>query len=133
MCGGKIWHNENKSWIHESNECHIEQDRQLHEWNQDLAANATTVIPRKFDSVTQWAVFHRQVEAAEVQNNWTPNKKIVWVLYKSKAADILHTVPAEAKYEDFVEAFRDRFGDHQLAASYRSQLKARAQASSESL
>jgi hypothetical protein len=52
---------------------------------------------------------------------------------QGKAADILHTVPAEATYEDIVGALRDRFGDHQLAAAYRSQLKARAQASGETL
>ena len=50
-----------------------------------------------------------------------------------KAADILHTVPAEATYEDIVESLRDRFGDHQLAAAYRSQLNARVQESGETL
>ena len=45
-----------------------------------------------------------------------------------KAADILHIVPAEATYEAIVGAFRDRFGDHQPAAAYRSQLKAKTQA-----
>jgi hypothetical protein len=42
-------------------------------------------------------------------------------------------VPAEATYDDKVGALRDRFGDHQLAAAYRSQLKARSQASGETL
>jgi hypothetical protein len=42
-------------------------------------------------------------------------------------------VPAEATYKDIVGALLDRFGDHQLAPSYRSQLKARAQASGETL
>lgn len=50
-----------------------------------------------------------------------------------KAADILYTLPAEAKYEDIAVGLRDRFGDQQLAAAYRSQLKARVQAGSETL
>ena len=64
-----------------------------------------------------------------------PSEKAVHllsVLY-GKAADILHTVPAEATYEDIVESLRDRFWDHQLAAAYRSQLKAMVQASGETL
>jgi len=44
---------------------------------------------------------------------------------QGQAADILHTVPAKATCEDIVVAFWDRFGKHQLAASYRSQLNAR--------
>lgn len=54
-------------------------------------------------------------------------------MLRGKAADILHTVPAEATYSDIVGAFRDRFGDHKLAAAYRSQLKARVQTSGETL
>jgi len=98
-------------------------------------AHSTTVKPPKFDGATFWAVFHRQFEAAAVQNNWTSNEKAAHLLsvLQGKAADILHTVPAEAKYEDIVGALQDRFGDHQLAAAYRSQLKARVQASSETL
>jgi hypothetical protein len=72
-------------------------------------------------------VFHRQFEEAAVQNNWTSNEKaahLVSVL-QGKAADILHTVLADEKYEDNFGAVQDRFGDHQLAAAYRSQLKVR--------
>jgi hypothetical protein len=54
-------------------------------------------------------------------------------MIQGKAADILHTEPAEAKYEDIVGALQDRFGGHQLAAAYWSLLKARVQASSETL
>jgi len=80
-------------------------------------ANSTTVKPPKFDSATSWAVFHRQFQVAAVQNNWTSNEKapqLVSVL-QGKAADILHTVPAEAKYEDIIGALQGHFGD-QLAA-----------------
>jgi hypothetical protein len=52
---------------------------------------------------------------------------------QGEAADILQTVLTEATYEDIVGAFRDRFGDHQLAAAYRSQLKARVLTSGETL
>jgi len=98
-------------------------------------ANSTTVKPPKFDGGTSWAVFHRQFEASAFQNNWTSNEKAVHLLsvLQGKAADILHTVPAEATYEDIVGALQDCFGDHQLAAAYRSELKARVQVSSETL
>jgi hypothetical protein len=45
----------------------------------------------------------------------------------------LHSFPAEASYEDIVWALQDRFGNHQLAAVYRSQLKSRVQTSDETL
>jgi hypothetical protein len=67
-------------------------------------ARTATVKPPKFEGLTSWAVFHRQFEAAAVQNNWMPSEKaaqLVSVLH-GKAADILHTVRAEATYEDIV-------------------------------
>jgi hypothetical protein len=50
-----------------------------------------------------------------------------------KAADIHHSVQAKATYEAIVRALRDRFGEHCLAAVYRSQLKARTQVNDETL
>ena len=50
-----------------------------------------------------------------------------------QAADILHNVPAEATYDDIVGAFRDRYGEHQVAAAYRPQLKGRVHKSGETL
>ena len=50
-------------------------------------------------------------------------------MLQGKAADILHTMPAKAKYEDIVRALWDHFDDHQLAMACQSQLKARVQAS----
>jgi hypothetical protein len=87
-------------------------------------ANCTTVKPPKFDGATSWAVFHQQFEAAAVQNNWTLNKKPAHLLsvLQGKVADILHTVPAEATYEDIVGALQDNFGDHQLVASHNLRL-----------
>ena len=96
---------------------------------------SSTVKPPKFVGASSWAVFHRQYEAAAVQNNWTQSERAAHLLgvLHGKAADILHTVPAEATYEAIVGALRDRFGDHQLTAVYRSQLKARTQANDETL
>ena len=84
-------------------------------------ASTITVNPPKFEGATSWAVFHRQFEAAAVQNNCMPSEKAAHILsvLHGKEADILHTVPAEATYEDIVESLRDRFGDQQLAAAYR--------------
>ena len=67
-------------------------------------------------------MFHRQFETAAFQNNWTSNEKAAHFVsvIQGKAADILHTVPAEAKYEDIFGALQDRFGDHHQAAAYRS-------------
>ena len=52
-------------------------------------AHSTTVKPQKFDGSTSWAVFHRQFEAAAVQNNWTSNEKAAHLLsvLQGKAAD----------------------------------------------
>ena len=50
-----------------------------------------------------------------------------------KSADILQNEPAKATHEDVVESLWDRFRDHQLAADKRTQLKARVQASVETL
>ena len=98
-------------------------------------AHSTTVKAPKFDGATFWAVFHRQFEVAAVQSNWTSNERAAHLLIvlQGKAADILHTVPVAATYEDIVGALRDRFGNHQLASAYRSQPKARAQATGETL
>ena len=51
----------------------------------------------------------------------------------SQAAGILHTVKTGATYDGIVGALRDRFGDHQPAAAYRSQLITRVQMSGETL
>jgi hypothetical protein len=98
----------------------------------NAGANADKVKPPKFDGSTSWVVFHRQFDAAAIHNDWTPREKAAHLL-QGQAADILHSVPAEASYEDIVGALRDRFGDHQLAAAYRSHLKARVQMGGETL
>jgi len=87
-------------------------------------ANITIVKLPKFNGATDWAVFRRQFETAEVQNNWTQNEKSThfFSVLQGQAADIIHTVLAKATCEDIVVAFRDSFGKQQLAASYRSQL-----------
>jgi hypothetical protein len=77
----------------------------------------------KFDGVTFWTVFHRQFVASAVQNSWTANVKTAHLLcvLQRYAADFLHTVAAEAKYEDIVGVLQDRLLDHQLASAYQMQ------------
>jgi hypothetical protein len=69
-------------------------------------AKSSTVKLLKFEGATSWAVFRRQFEAATVQNNWTSNEKAARLssVLQGKAADIFHTLPAEATYEDIVGA-----------------------------
>ena len=88
--------------------------------------NITTVKLPKFNGATNWAVFRRQFETAEVQNNWKQNEKSTYLfsVLQGQAAAILHTVLARVTCENIVVAFRDCFGKQQLAASYGSQLKA---------
>jgi hypothetical protein len=102
---------------------------------RSAGVNADKVKPPKFDGSTSWVVFHRQFEAAAIHNDWTPREKAAHFLsvLQGQAADVLHSVPVEASYEDIVGALQDRFGDHQLAAAYRSQLKARVQTGGETL
>jgi hypothetical protein len=97
--------------------------------------NADKVKPPTFDGSTSWAVFHRQFDAAAIHNDWTPGEKNSYLLsvLQGQAADVLHSVPAGPSYEDIVGALRDRYRDHQLAADYRSHLKARVQAGGETL
>jgi hypothetical protein len=98
--------------------------------------NAEEVKPPKYVGSTSWVVFHRQFEAAAIHNDWTTREKAAHLLsvLQGQAADVLHSVLAEASYEDIVGALRDRFGDHQLAAAYyRSHLKARVQTGGETL
>jgi hypothetical protein len=98
-------------------------------------ANIDKVKPSKFDGSTSWVVFQSQFEAANVHNVWTPGVKAAQFLsvMQGQAAHVLHSVPAEASYEDIVGALRDLFGDHQLAAAYRSHLKVRVQTCGETL
>jgi gas vesicle protein len=97
--------------------------------------NADKVKPSKFDGSTSWFVFQRQLAATVVHNDWTPGEKAAHLLsvLQGQAADVLHSVPAGAPYEDIVGALQDQFGDHQLPTAYRSQLKTRVQAGGETL
>jgi hypothetical protein len=101
----------------------------------NTGANTDKVKPPKFDGSTSWVVFHRQFEAAAIHNDCTPRENAAHLLsvLQGQAADILRRVSAEASYEDIVGALQNRFGDHQLAAAYRSHLKARVQTSGETL
>jgi hypothetical protein len=68
--------------------------------------------------------------------DWSQRLGNLWEGHTStrcSAFDILHSVPPRATYVDIVGAVKGRYGDHQLAAAYRPQLKARTQLSGESL
>jgi hypothetical protein len=52
---------------------------------------------------------------------------------QGKAVNVLHTAPAGAIYEDIDGALMGRYGDHQLTAAYRVQLKVRTKLIFESL
>ena len=64
-------------------------------------ANSTMVKPPKFDGAKSWAVFHRQFEAAAIQNVWSQSERAAHLLsvLHGKATDILHTMRTEATYE----------------------------------
>jgi len=66
-------------------------------------ASTITVKPPKFDGTT-WAVFHRQFDAAGMQNKWMPSEKVVHPLSIShgKAAHKHNNAPTEATKEDIV-------------------------------
>jgi hypothetical protein len=100
----------------------------------NIGTSADKVKPPKFDGSTSWAVFHRQFEAATNHNDWTSHEKAAHLLavLQRQAADILHSIPAGATYKDIVGVLKGRYGEHQLAAACRAQLKARIQLSSES-
>jgi hypothetical protein len=53
--------------------------------------------------------------------------------FECRATDMLHGFPKGVTYEEVLEVLEDRFGDHQLAAANRSQLKTRTQGVGESL
>jgi hypothetical protein len=89
------------------------------------------VKPSKLDESVFWAVFRRQFEAAANHSTRTYREKAahMLVVLQEQTADHLHSVPSGAAYEDIVRALEGRYGDHQLAAAYRSQLMNRIQLS----
>jgi hypothetical protein len=66
--------------------------------------NADKVKPPKFDGSTSWIVFQRQFDAAAIHNDWTSRENAAHLLsiLQGQAAHVLHSVPAEASYEDIV-------------------------------
>jgi archaellum component FlaC len=64
--------------------------------------NADKVKPPKFDRSTSWVVFQRQFDAVAIHNDWTPREKAAHLLtvLHGQAAHVLHSVPAEASYEN---------------------------------
>jgi hypothetical protein len=90
--------------------------------------------PLKFDWSASWAVFYHQFKAS-ANHDCTSRKKAADLLtiLQGQAANIIHSVPTGAAYQDTISALEGRYGDHQLTAAYQSQLKARMQLSGKSL
>ncbi|XP_069705742.1 adventurous-gliding motility protein Z-like [Periplaneta americana] len=89
----------------------------------------------KFDGTTSWAIFRRQFEATAAHNGWTPAEQTTQLLtaLQGQASEILHSVPEDGTAAEIMAALEGRYGDHQLAAAFRTQLKTRVQQSGESL
>jgi hypothetical protein len=66
-----------------------------------------------------WTMFHRQFEAI-VGHNWAPWEEATCplALLQGQAADVLHSIPAEAMYEEIIEALEGHYADHQLAQEF---------------
>jgi hypothetical protein len=75
------------------------------------------VKPLKSNAPTSWTV-HHQFEAITC-HDWTSRKKTMHLLtvLQGQAANIIHSVPARAAYEDIIRAPRGHYTDHELAAA----------------
>jgi chromosome segregation ATPase len=85
------------------------EDRTRRTGGSSAGTNADKDKPPTFDGSTSWIVFQRQFDAAAIHNDWTPREKDAHILsvLQGQAAHVLHSVPAEASYEDIVGALRD--------------------------
>jgi hypothetical protein len=103
--------------------------------SRPTGACASAAQPPKFDGTTSWEVFQRQFETVAEHNCWMHREKLTYLItaLKGRAADVLHTIPTSATYEETLQALEDRFGEQHFAAAYRSQLKTRIQRAGESL
>ncbi|XP_069693859.1 adventurous-gliding motility protein Z-like [Periplaneta americana] len=99
------------------------------------SARHNNVKTPKFDGTTSWAIFRRQFEATAAHNGWKPAEKTTQLLtaLQGQASEILHSVPEDGTAAEIMAALEGRYGDHQLAAAFRTQLKTRVQQSGESL
>ncbi|KAJ4438192.1 hypothetical protein ANN_14131 [Periplaneta americana] len=99
------------------------------------SARHSNVKTPKFDGTTSWAIFRRQFEAIAEHNGWTPAEKTTQLLaaLQGQASEILHSVPEDGTATEIMAVFEGRYGDHQLEAAFRTQLKKRVQQSGKSL
>ncbi|KAJ4449439.1 hypothetical protein ANN_00838 [Periplaneta americana] len=99
------------------------------------SARHCNVKPPKFDGTISWAIFRRQFEAIAEHNGWTLAEKTTRLLaaLQGQASEILHSVPEDGAATEIMAALEGRYGDHQLAAAFRTQLNTRVQQSGESL
>jgi hypothetical protein len=103
--------------------------------NRPTGACASAAQPPKFDGTTSWEVFQRQFETVAEHNCWMHREKLTYLItaLKGRAADVLHTIPTSATYEETLQALEDRFREQHFAAAYHSQLKTRTQRAGESV
>jgi len=120
--------------------------------NEDLARRVTEVERRnntssgsiggapnikapRFDGTSSWTVFLRQFEAVAIHNGWSQEDKAAHLVASllPPAADVLYGLSAPYAYSDLIGVLDGRYGEHRLAAAYRSQLKSRFQQSGETL
>ena len=89
----------------------------------------------RFDGTTSWRTFKTQFETVCQHNGWSAGEKAVHLIagLHGRAAEVLHSVQQGAKYEDILAVLDGRYGDHQLAAAYRVQMRNRTQRGNESL
>jgi len=91
----------------------------------------------KFDGETSWELYRKQFEAAAVANGWTEHQKATELVLalRGKALEILQNIPEckQGDYYSLANALELRYGNKYLTQVYQSQLKSRAQGSSETL
>jgi len=91
----------------------------------------------KFDGETSWELYRKQFEAAVVANGWTEHQKATELVLalRVKALVILQNIPQckQGDYYSLANALELRYGNKYLTQVYQSQLKSRAQGSSETL
>jgi hypothetical protein len=70
-------------------------------------------------------VFRRQFETIVEHNGWTPADKTAYliVVLNEPTANILHSIPTEATYEEDTAVHETHYCDHHLVESFHAQLR----------
>jgi hypothetical protein len=109
----------------------VMEDQTTYGGSENTGTSTDKVKPLTFDGSIFWAVFHHQFEAVANKNDRTSCKKTTHLLtvHQGQPANDLHSNPAETTHEDTVRDLTGSYRDHQQAAAYQVQLKARIQLS----